>query len=207
MAAATTIIAGAAIAAGAAQSAKGIIDTAKTNKAINNYERQDLTNSAEKIQISTAGSDLIREEGARTTNSLIGAVKRGGARAITGNVGRIAASNNKYNQSAAADIDQQITRRNSLIAQENSRIQSMYERREEQDLNGLGAKLESAKQTTWNGFSTIQNGLSFGANNGMFEAAPRGTVSTVQSSGFEPAGVQITNSPIQAGLMPNNFLG
>lgn len=174
MAAATTIIAGVAIAAGAAQATKGIIDTSKANDAINNYQRQDLTNSAEKIQISTAGSDLIREEGARTTNSLIGAVKRGGARAITGNVGRIAATNSKYNQRASADLDQQIQRRNSLIAQENTRIQHMYERREESDLEGLAAQLEASRKTTWAGFSTMQKGINYGAQNGMFGEAGEG---------------------------------
>lgn len=159
------------MALGAATTVKGIADTAKTNRQINNYDRQDLKNYSEDIQISTAGSDLIREEGARSTNKLVDTVSKGGARAITGNVGRIAEANNKYNRRAAIDLDRQITRRNTMIARENARIQSMYERREEQDLAGLGAKLEASKQTTWNGLSTIHSGLMYGANNGMFDKA------------------------------------
>ena len=204
MAAATTIIAGATMALGAATTVKGISDTAKANRMINNYDRQDLKNHSEDIQISTAGSDLIREEGARTTNSLVDTVSKGGARAITGNVGRITAANNKYNRRAAVDLDRQIMRRNTMIAQENSRIQSMYERREEIDIAGLSRQLEASKQTTWNGLSTIHSGLMYGANNGMFESE-RDPVSTVLSEGFEPEGIQ-GGSKIGGSLMPNNFI-
>lgn len=169
MAAATTIIAGAGMAIGAATAAKGAVDGAKTKKQLNNYKRQDLTNAFEDMPISTVGSDLMREESARNTNNLSNMVARGGARAITGNIGRISAANNRGSQQAAMQIDGQYMDRNRMIAQENSRIQDMYERREEGDLAGLGAKLQADRQTTWNGISAMQSSLNFGANNGMFQ--------------------------------------
>jgi hypothetical protein len=168
MAAATTIIAGAGLALGAATSVKGAIDAGKTKKDLRNYKRQDLKNYAEDMQISTAGSDIMREESARTTNTLIGNITRGGSRAINENLGKIVSYNNKASQQAAMDIDRQYQDRNRMVAMENTRIQDMYERREEGDLAGLGAKLQADRQTTWNGLSAMQSSLAYGANNGMF---------------------------------------
>lgn len=121
------------------------------------------------MPISTAGSDLLREESARTTNTLINSVSRGGSRALSDNVGRISAANTDANRRASYDLDRQYQDRNRLIARENSRIQGMYERREEGDLAGLGAKLQADRETTWNGISAMQSGLNYGANNGMFD--------------------------------------
>lgn len=168
MAAATTIIAGSALAIGAATAVKGGIDAGKTKKELNNYKRQDLKNYSEDMQISTVGSDLMREESARTTNSLINTVSRGGSRAINENLGKIVSYNNKASQQAAMDIDRQYQDRNRMVAMENSRIQDMYERREEGDLAGLGQKLQADRQTMWNGVSAMQSAASFGANSGMF---------------------------------------
>jgi hypothetical protein len=195
MAAATTIIGGVALAAATAQTAKGIVDTSKANKALNNYERQDLRNTMEDMQISTAGSDLIREETARTTNTLISTVARGGSRAITSNVGRIAATNVEGSRQAAYELDNQILNRNHAIARENARIQDMYENREIMDLQGIGAQLEAGKQTTWNGLSAMQNSVGFMANNGAFDAKPR--QATVNSSTIKPKSLIATAAPQQ----------
>jgi hypothetical protein len=62
MAAATAIIGGIALAGGLAQTGKGIADSRKANRLLNNYERQDLYNSYSDIQISTEGFDIAREE-------------------------------------------------------------------------------------------------------------------------------------------------
>jgi len=191
MAVATTIIAGASLALSAAATAKGAIDAKKAKDDISDYKRQDLKNSAEDIQISTKGSDIIREEGSRATASMIGAVKRGGARAINANVGKITSQNLKYQNEAALNIDRQEQYRNKMIADQNFEVQSMYERREEADLRGLGAQAEAAKQTTWNGLSAMQNSVSYGANNGAFgssggsQRANVSTVSSLNSSGIK----------------------
>jgi hypothetical protein len=174
MAAATTlIVGGVALAGAAAQTASGIAQTAKANKAINNYQRQDLTNKMEDIQISTMGSDLMREESARTTNTMINTIARGGSRAINANIGKITAANSQQNKYAAYDIEQQSTRRNELIARENARIQDMYENRENQDLYGLGAQLQAGRDTTWNGLSSMQTAIGFMGNNGVFDKKPK----------------------------------
>jgi hypothetical protein len=195
MAAATTIIGGVALAAAAAQTTKGIIDTSKANKALNNYERQDLVNSYEDMAVSTEGAELMREESARTTNSLISAVAKGGSRAITANVGRIAATNVEGNRIAAYELDRKLDDKNQMIASENARIQSMYENREIMDLQGIGAQLEAGKQTTWNGLSAMQNSVGYMANNGAFDAKPRQSV--VSSSTIKPKSLVATAAPQQ----------
>lgn len=169
MAAATTLIAGAGLALGAGTAIKGGIDAGNTKKQLNNYNRQELKNYAEDMQISTAGSDLMREESARTTNTLINNVTRGGSRAINENLGKIVSFNNRSNQQAAFEIDKQYQDRNRMVAMENSRIQDMYERREEGDIAGLGQKLYADKQTTWNGLSAMQSSLNFAAMSGAFD--------------------------------------
>jgi len=185
--AAATIIAGAGLALGAGTSIAGAIGANKSKKALNNYKRQDLTNAFEKMQISTAGSDLMREEAGRTVNGLTSAVSRGGARAITGNIGRIAATSNDANQRAAMEIDRQYQDRNRFIANENSRIQDMYENRENMDLAGLGAQMQANRETMWNGISGMQSSFNFGAQNGMF-AKSGGGGTAAPNSKFQNGG-------------------
>lgn len=166
----TAVIAGGSLALGAYKTAKGASEKNKFEDKLNNYDRQKLNNRAEDLKINTAAADLMTEESARTTNAMIGAVSKGGSRAITSNVGRIQGSNTKANQRAALNIDRQVQRRNNAIVRENARIERMHENREISDMQGLGAGIEAGRQTMWSGMSDMQNSLNFAANNGMFDS-------------------------------------
>jgi len=167
----TAIIAGGSLALGAFKTVKGASEKNKFEDKLNNYDRQELNNRAEDLQINTAAADLMTEESARTTNAMIGAVSKGGSRAVTGNAGRIQASNTRANKKAALSLERQVQRRNNSIVRENARIERMMERREEGDIRGLGAAREAARQTMWSGMSDIQNSANFAANKGMFGGA------------------------------------
>jgi hypothetical protein len=169
MAAATAIIGGIALAGGLAQTGKGIADSRKANRLLNNYERQDLYNSYSDIQISTEGFDIAREESARTTNTFTNLAAMGGSRAINANISKIYAQNTQANRTAVAALDSQYTDRNFMIAKENARIQDMYENRELLDLQGIGSFMQAGRETTFNGMSAMQSSLGYMANNGVFD--------------------------------------
>ena len=66
----------------------------KAQNEMNNYERQSLDNAFKNVQISTLGSDLMREENQRTTANLLDASKDAGVRGIMGAIPKILAQNN-----------------------------------------------------------------------------------------------------------------
>lgn len=163
MAAATTLIAGGLAAGGGLlKTFNGMSRARKYENMINNYDRQDLTNYANNIQVSTYGSDLIRDENARNTATIMDAVRRGGSRAIAGGSGVVANSAVNANRAAMSDIDQQQQRREYAILDENARIRQMQERREEADLMGMGAMYEAGRQDMWSGIGDVAQAGMYG---------------------------------------------
>lgn len=182
MAAATTIIAATAAAGGLAKSVSGAAQTRKAQNAIDSYERQELDNAFEDMQISTLGSDLIKEEGQRTTATLVDAARSGGVRSIMSAIPKIVSLNNDTNAEAMKVLDDQVIRRNYAIAQDDARIREMQERREEGDLAGLGMELNAGRQNMWSGISDVANAGMMFANS--YSATPNPQANSVIDEGL-----------------------
>lgn len=166
--AAATSLAIAGLGMSAIQIGKGISDTNKAKNALDNLEVPDLDNAFEDIQISTIGSDLMREENARTSASAIDSVKSGGVRSVMGSIPQLAAFNNDANKEARAYLDKQVQDRSYAIAQDDTRIRQMEEQRYQGEVQGLGQAMNVGKQNAWNGMRGAFQTIGYGLDNGAF---------------------------------------
>lgn len=163
MAAATTIIAaGLAVGGGALKAYQGGKQKRDFNNKIGGYERQELNDLADNLTLSTYGSDLIRDESARNTATMMGAVQQGGSRTIAGSVGRISAMGAKANEAGARDLDEQDRYRKYAHLREGQTIRGMQEGRENQDLAGMGSMALAGQQTEHGGYGDMMQGALYG---------------------------------------------
>ena len=207
MAAATTILAGAAIVGGGIKAIDGAKRAKQAQNDIDNYQRQDLVNHAENSRISTLGSELMVREQQRRDANIIDSIQSGGVRAL-GKLGMVQSNANRTLQSAGADLDKQFVNRQQNITQGAFRVQQMQERREEADLQGLGNALNVGRQDMWNGIDGAVNGAAFalgGMGGGATEANPQqqtvGQVSMQGATqlGYSGIGTQNNMSGFDAG--------
>lgn len=146
--------AGLSLIGGIAKAASGAKVERQMRNALRNYTRQDLSNVFSGIGVSTLGSQLLREENARLASSNLLDFRKAGMRAL-GMVPSIYNTLNRGNTAAAADLDRQRQQIDQMFAQDEARIRAMQERREEQDLAGIGAQLNAARQDKFAGIGDI----------------------------------------------------
>ncbi len=161
MAAATTIaMAGVGLLGSGYQAIKGAKDAKDAQRALENYERQELTNIAEGLQVSTLGADLQREEQARLAATQVGALQGAGARGVIGGLGRVEAGSQQMNRQIGAELDAQQKQIDQMRAQDQANIRSMQEQREQQDIAGLSSQYNAGNQMMWQGIGGIaQTGM------------------------------------------------
>lgn len=162
MAAATSIaMAGVGLLGSGYQAIKGAKDAKDAKNALENYQRQELSNIAEGLQVSTLGADLQREEQARLAQSQVDALAGAGARGVLGGLGRVEAGNQMTTRQIAADLDMQQRQIDQMRAQDEANIRSMQEQREMQDIAGLSSQYNAGNQMMWQGIGGIaQTGIS-----------------------------------------------
>lgn len=150
---------------GAFQAISGAKQKKEAQKALNNYERQELDNAFEDIQISTMGSDLMREENQRNTATALDVMSQAGDRAIVGGVPKLVANTNDANREAQKYLDDQVNKRAYAIAGDNSRIEGIIENRDNMNINALGQQVQAGHQDMWSGIMGVGSGLAYGARN------------------------------------------
>lgn len=149
-----------------AQGIMGASQAARARKAINNYKRQELVNTAEGISISTKAADLAREELSRSLATSVQALQGGGVRGVVGGVGKLNEAIITQSRQIGADLDRQVIEREKAIAQDEARIRQMQEAREQADLAGLGQQLAVGQQNMFGGIAGF--GKAVGNMAGMF---------------------------------------
>lgn len=122
----------------------------KAKAELNAYERQELNNAFENVEISTVGTDLMREEAQRTTANIVDALQGGGSRGLA-MLPAVQANTNQVNRQIQKDIDDQIIQREYAIAGEDSRIMGIKEQRDNQNIAALGSQYMAGEQNVWNG--------------------------------------------------------
>jgi hypothetical protein len=130
---------------------------------LNDYERQDLENAFENIQISTMGSDLAKEEAAGNAATMIDTLQRGGTRAIFGGLPKVQEYLTGVNNQAAQYLDAQQTRRDYAAAQDNQRIRDITENRDNQNITALSSQINAGKEGVMNGVMGLGSSLFYGA--------------------------------------------
>lgn len=162
-------------------------------------EAPELDNAFQNIQISTLGSDLVREESQRTSANLINMAQQGGQASVMSMIPQIVSNNNRVNRHAQVDLDNQMQRREYAIAGDNARLRNMEERRYESEVAGLGQGISVAEQNIWNGINNAYGSaltVARGANGFKFnkQAKPDNSftdVSNVDFTKFNKTGTDV----------------
>ena len=180
---------------GIAKTILGASQASKARKAINKYERQELTNVYGGLSVSSLGADLQREELARATATGVSALQQSGVRGLVGGLGRLQAGNIQQSRQIGSDLDLQQKEIDRLRARDEARIRHMQERREEEDLRGLGQQQMVGQQNLFSGIGDIASiAGSAGSVGGIMGGGGRKPVSSVsQISSFGMQGMGFSN--------------
>lgn len=175
--------------------------------ALAKFEYQDLENVHEGRQVSTLGADLKREENARLAATQTDALRNAGTRGLIGGLGRIQQNNNLLNREVSADLDRQQKDIDRDVANDNANIRQMTERRQSEELAGIGAELEAGRQTQANGVSgmiqSAQGGL-LSLDNSMKSLVGMGGLGG-NSSGGSSMFSSTNNTAQNLGYTPNTY--
>ena len=167
----------------------------KIEQQIEDYQRQQLTNPYERLQVSTAGSDLQREDIGRSVATGIDKLAMGGSRALIGGLPNMLEQQVAQEQKIAAELDQQYNQVQQIKAQGDGMVQQMQERREEGDLAGLGNALNVSRQEKANNINQFASGAM---------ATGIGLAGSIQNDqaikSLKPSGAQV---PLNYGIVDN----
>ena len=147
--------AGLALGGAATKTISGLKQRKEAKDAINNYERQDLSNAQEFRKISTLGADYAKEESSRLSSSVLNVLQSGGLRSFLGGLPQVTQQNNAVARQQQVQLDGQVLERERAIAQDNIRIRGLQERREQEDLGGLGQMYNVGNQNFYSGIGDI----------------------------------------------------
>lgn len=159
----SAIASGIGLLGGAAKAIGGGRQRRKYRKMIENYQRQDLRNLAQDIQLNTMASDLAREDVAGQQAGMVDALSQGGSRNLIGGIGKVSQAGVQANREALSDLNQQDMRRQYAILNDAQRVRQMQEQREMQDLAGMGAMYNAGNQDMWGGIGDVaQSAMYYG---------------------------------------------
>jgi hypothetical protein len=158
------IAGGMSVVGGAYNMIQGAKQRRDARKALENYERQELKNTAENLQVSTLGADRRREEQARLAGTQIDALKGAGTRGIIGGLGRVEAGNQNVNADIAANLDEQQKQIDQMKAQEDANIRAMQENRENADISALSSQYNAGNESFQQGIGQTIGGVGAIAN-------------------------------------------
>jgi len=198
MGVASAISGGLGLAGGLYQSIAGAKEKRDAQKALENYQRQELQNVYDNTAVSTLGADRQIENQARLASGQISALQDAGTRGLIGGLGKVEAGNQNVNQQIAADLDQQQKQIDFARAGDQANIRSMQENRENQDINALSSQYMAGKQDQNTGFGNMALGAgmlgnAFGMMGGQNPANQNGY--TVSGSAMAP------NTPMTSASM------
>jgi hypothetical protein len=168
-------------------------------KALEAYQRQQRKNQAENLRVSTLGADLQREEQARLASTQVAALQGGGTRALVGGLGRTEAGNQAVNQQIGANLDEQQIANDREMMNEEIRLRTMQEARENADIDALSSQYQAGKQDANMGLGNIVQGVGSAIN----QFAPKPNELNASAQKLTPMGTnqQIqSNVPITPGL-------
>ncbi|MCP1996648.1 hypothetical protein [Flavobacterium sp. HSC-61S13] len=169
----------------------------KAKDELNNYERETLTNAFENIQISTVGTDLLREESQRSTANVIDVIQGTGSRGISATLPRIQAETNSVNRQIQKDLDDQVIKRDYAIAEDDIRIRGTKENRDNQNINALSSQFQAGDAMTQNG---VFGGMSALASMGRTIGATDSSFSNPQENSLSNSLTLNTHQSV-----PNNY--
>ena len=171
------------------QMISGASRTSKAKRALENYQRQKLRNVTEGLRVSTLGAQLQPQDAQRRFATSVDALRSGGVRGVVGGLGQQEAMQQRQQPQIAAGLDQQPRQIDMMRAQDEANIRAMQERRESEEIQGLGAEIAAGRQLTQSGIGGfINTGLATAqlASDGAFDGlSTAGMPRTNKLSGVE----------------------
>lgn len=130
----------------------------KAQDAIENYSRQELTNTLSGVAIPQQEYNLRTEQIRKRTADMTEQASMAGARGLSV-LPEIQAEEALQQEDANAKFEQSLYQLQLMKSQEDARIQSMYEEREKQELAGYGTMLNTGRQDYYNGMNSMIKGF------------------------------------------------
>lgn len=157
-------------------------------QALDSYQRQDLTNYAEGLPIRTEAQQFKAQQYDQATANALNIVQQSGN---FGNVTGIVNQNLAAKKEIAADIQTQRNKIDQLKLDEATRIRTLQEQREKDDLAGIGAQYQFGQQQKAQGVQGLassfgqlaQLGIQGGFEGANPNKAPAGTPLATNSAG------------------------
>lgn len=127
----------------------------EAEQAAKEFERQELKNPYENLQVSTLGAELQQQNLNNQVTTATDVLRAGGSRAVLGGLPSIYDNIIQANQQIAAGLDQQYNQNQQLIAGGAINVQNMQEQRDNADLLGIGNAINTARQEYNQGLTSI----------------------------------------------------
>jgi hypothetical protein len=166
-------------AAGIAKTAIGASQARRARQALDKFKRQELTNIAEGMTVSTLGAELQTQEAQRRFATSVDALQSGGVRGVVGGLAQQEAQQQQLQRQIAADLDRQQMAIEQVRAQDEARIQGMREQRESFDYQQLLGQQAAGRQMIGAGIGDIAGAGMFLAGNLPGKSAATATTSTL----------------------------
>lgn len=157
--------------AGAAAITKGIMgitQTAKANRALDKFQRQDLKNVTEGMRVSTLGAQLNTREAQRRFATSVDALRSGGVRGVVGGLGTQEQLMQNQQASISAELDRQQVMIEQMRAQDEANIRGMQEQRDSFDQQVLLGQKAAGRQATMSAVGDLASAGAFFAMNNNF---------------------------------------
>ena len=178
------IAAGVAGAAAITKGVMGISQTAKANRALDKFQRQDLKNVTEGMRVTTLGAQLNTREAQRRFATSVDALRSGGVRGVVGGLGAQEQLMQNQQASIAAELDRQQVMIEQMRAQDEANIRGMQEQRDSFDQQVLLGQKAAGRQATMSAVGDLASAASFAAMNATFGDAPS-AASTLAKQGIQ----------------------
>jgi hypothetical protein len=171
------------------QMISGASRTSKAKRALENYQRQELRNVTEGMRTSTLKAEQETEKAYGRFATSVDALRSGGVRGVVGGLARQEMLAQDVQQKISADLDRQQREIEMMRAQDEANIRAMQERRESEEIQGMGAEIAAGRQLTQSGIGGFMNtGLATAqlASDGAFDGlSTAGMPRTNKLSGVE----------------------
>lgn len=136
----------------------------EAQKFIDNFEPEELSNKFNDLQVSTLGADLKKEQDAMNVANATEAIRSSGSRAILGGTSNIINQSTDNMQKVGANLDQQQKSLDVLGAKDDVRIETIKEKRSQDELAGYGKMLDVANDSKKQAWSNMLKSVSMGAS-------------------------------------------
>jgi len=164
---AVAIAAGSAAAGGLAKGVIGASRASKAKRAMDNFKRQELTNIADGLRVSTIGAQLQTQEAQRRFATSVDALRSGGVRGLVGGLGQVEQQQQLQQQQIAAGLDQQQVQIDQIRAQDQGNIRGMVEQRQSFDYQMLAGQRAAGQQALMSGIGDVAGAVGFAAMNSI----------------------------------------